>query len=565
MGVTSEVLEIVGKDLVTPMLRQVNGLLGTTAGHGTIAEKSMGRLGGAVSSLTGNIKNLVTSPLGLLGLGGGLFAIDGFLKTTINRAQDFGLAVSNMMAATGLAAPQASLLVDVLDRFGISGDRAVTIMGRAEKNIFTLTSTAKLAAKFWKEFGFNVFDANGKLVDANTLLLRASDYFNGHASAAQKDALMTKLYTKSWTELIPILKLGAKGINSAQQEAAMLGLQLTGKNVYDLAKMRQATLDWNEALGALELQIGVALLPDLVELAKTMTTFVTTHSKDIVAFFVNLAKFAQEVGANVQNDLIPAVEKIVGWWNQLDPNLKKLLIGGFVANTLTGGAIAGLGTDLIKSAASGLIGVIKNMATGSMNVEAGVVNVNGGVGAGGGGGTGLVAGAISVASLAAAAVLIVNANQGNNELAARAAAGDPVAQKVQAEKATRGMQVGSSWTPGVTAASVSPGARPNTALDAIKLGQLIAGNAIGIQVAKNAYLELLHLRHEAHEDHVQARINELARLDHLTTAEEKTKLAIEAKKMNTTVSIIATTSITATGIATTQRTVNKYGLTVARE
>ena len=87
--------------------------------------------------------------------------------------------------------------------------------------------------------------------------------------------------------------------------------------------------------------------------------------------------------------------KAVGIFQSLPPDIQKLLIGGFAVNKLTGG--------LVTNIAGGIFGALK-----AMTVQAGVVNVTGGVvngGPGAAGGAGSAIGVLPIAAIAAAAAV----------------------------------------------------------------------------------------------------------------------------------------------------------------
>lgn len=133
--------------------------------------------------------------------------------------------------------------------------------------------------------------------------------------------------------------------------------------------------------------IGQELLPVMVELAQDATTFLKGHQPEI-------KQFAQDLGAGIREavtwaekldwDAIGnalqtgagAAKTLVDAFLGMPPWAQQLLIGGFVANKLTGGAVS----DLLKFS-------LKTMA-----VQAGVVNVSGGLagGAGAAGGSGML-------------------------------------------------------------------------------------------------------------------------------------------------------------------------------
>lgn len=128
--------------------------------------------------------------------------------------------------------------------------------------------------------------------------------------------------------------------------------------------------------------IGSNLLPTLVELSKEGVAWLEDHQPEIKQFGEDLATGVRDAVDYLKSldwaaigDALgagaDAAKALVDAFMGLPPEVKQLLVGGFVANKLTGG----VGTDILGGAASGLF---KGMVFKSLGVQAGVVNVTGG-------------------------------------------------------------------------------------------------------------------------------------------------------------------------------------------
>lgn len=286
-------------------------------------------LGGALGHAGSQLKNLVTGPLGLLGLGAGLFTIAGAIEHGIGMAQSFGDEVRRLTALTGEGAASISAMASAFEHFGVAPEAAQRSIGFLEKNVGLLASRKDGIADFQKTFSFALTDTNGKIKTANELLLTTADYFNNKSiPATEKAAAISKLYGRSWQDLIPILAAGRQGIADVEAEAAAMGLTLTQDNIIALQKLKTATRDWNTALSGLELQVGLALVPSLTDLAKAMTSFVSDHRTDIVAFFRNAATEGKKL-VGIARDVIGSLSSA---WNAVPPELRDFIVKGVVAD-----------------------------------------------------------------------------------------------------------------------------------------------------------------------------------------------------------------------------------------
>jgi hypothetical protein len=421
------------------------------AGGMTRLQKAAGGVGTAMSHAGSQIGGLVKNASMLIG-GAGLFTIGGMLEQGISKAETMGLATAKLTALTQLSTHSASQLIAVFDKYGIGADKVTTMAAQAEKTLGKLNETQGKAAKsaalltlentkltieaqggktaavnkaiaeqkatdalnasatgvskltaLDMKYGLHLVDAKGKVVDFATELNQLADFYNSNASASDKAYVASQLLLKGYATAIPILKLGAKGIAEVTAEADAMGVTLkTAEDVTNVQKFIAAQRSAKEALGGVEMQLGLLVMPDLTAGMTAFTSFVSTHRNEIEGGFKDLLHFAEQIGTAFQDVVIPAIQMIGGVWNSLPGPIKELLIGGFLANKAIkwtfGIDIAGLATKALGGAVAGLIGnIFKNATTGVMSVEAGVVNV-GGVGAlaGGAGGLAGAAGATSM-------------------------------------------------------------------------------------------------------------------------------------------------------------------------
>lgn len=415
--------------------------LTTLAGRAGIAGKAVGGFDSALTHAKKSVGGLIAGPLGVIGLGAGLFSLAGLFEKSVGRAQDFGMEVSKLSKLTGLSVETTSALASALEHFGVGSDAALRSVGFLEKNVGLLAARKDGIANFEKSFGLALTDTNGHIKDANALILASADYFNNKAiPATTKAAALAKLYGRSWQELIPFLSAGSKGIKDAEAAAASLGLTLDKTNVQDLAKFKESTRELGTAMGGLELQLGLALVPALNDLTNAAARFVAQNRTGLVSFFKQAVEVGRGFASFVTGTLVPAFQSIaggvLGLWNQIPGPVKDLLVKGYVTNRVVkflfgvdvvgdigkalGGAISGA---VGKSVGTALVGAglgklfvqpvfVTNMGVGGLG---GLVPGAAGAAGAAGGGLGLAAIApliaVAVAEIVAAG-LVAPAVQG---------------------------------------------------------------------------------------------------------------------------------------------------------
>jgi TP901 family phage tail tape measure protein len=148
-------------------------------------------------------------------------------------------------------------------------------------------------------------------------------------------------------------------------------------------------------LNAAAIIIGNAIMPALVDAMTLISDWIEEHEDDIT-------QFAKDVGTNFKNfigaikpkdisafvgvlrDAFDWASKLIGAFMGLPDWAKKLLIGLYVGNKLTGGVVS----DIVGELAKGLIKGVLGITAGVVNINAATVNGGLGPGVAGGGGGG---------------------------------------------------------------------------------------------------------------------------------------------------------------------------------
>lgn len=322
---------LVAKDLASGNINKVKGELGGLSRSGRLAAVGLGGAMRATTGLSGALshaKGVLSGGLGLVGLGVGAAGVSRLLHDSVGNAEAFGRASVDLQKVIGGTISDVSVLVDTLDKFGLSGEDQIRVLGLMERNVGKIGATTKSAAAFQKQYGFSVLDSKGKIADANELIKRSADYFNSNATASDKATVLAKLYGKQWQAMIPILSKGRAGINKEEATA----LRLNADQIKQLAALRGAQRELNDTWGDTKTLIGIALVPQITKLARALNAFVGSHQQEIVSFFKGAAQFAEEMGSSIARFVIPGIKAIGTAWSAIPSEVRQMLLGGFVAN-----------------------------------------------------------------------------------------------------------------------------------------------------------------------------------------------------------------------------------------
>jgi hypothetical protein len=237
--------------------------------------------------------------------------------------------VSLPIAAIGTAAFAASVkvgnfadtLLDLEQQTGLSTDalqkyRSVTTaagiatdaVARASENLQRRLASGEEGSKDLtdglKALGVSARDSAGNLRSIDNILEESISKLSDYSDITERNQLALKIFGRSASELAPLLALGSKGIEDAKNKAVELGLVLS-KDALEGANQFRIQIDTlKDSLGGIGNEIGIAFLP--------------------------VAKQFVEI---LQNNIIPAVRSIIGFFNGLSDTTKKVIavVGGLVA------------------------------------------------------------------------------------------------------------------------------------------------------------------------------------------------------------------------------------------
>lgn len=382
------------KDNLTRPAKNAKAALGDLNEQTTATTTRMSGLGAASARVSGSLGHFqnrvgnITKNIGILGVGGAALALTKFLKDSAEAATSFGNTVIKVSALTGVGTERVSQFVDAFDKFGISADKSERILGFLTKTVGTLTATKKAAKKVEDDYGFSLLNANGKAKDSLTIVRDFTSYFeNKQIPAQQKAALGAKLFGRSWTDLIPIFEKGRKGYDEALASA----MKLSKQDIQNMKASRDATREWNDALGDFQVMVGLKLLPVMAELARNAAAWLNDegNQKTLLGFLDQGIKLGKDLASFLSGRVLPALaglgQAASGFWNSLPGPLQDLLVTGLVADRtikyLFGFSVTGVAGDLVGGLVKdGLGAILGKLGLARGSSPANPIYVSGGIG-----------------------------------------------------------------------------------------------------------------------------------------------------------------------------------------
>lgn len=199
-----------------------------------------------------------------------------------------GVAVASALGAMAVAAgktaddlntlsKQSGFSTDLIQQWQYAADLidvdSETIIAAARKMKANMTSTSADVVAAWEKLGITVYDNNGKLKDAETMFMSTVGALSLVRDETERDILAMTIFGRRADELAGIIDDGGQDLRYYGQQARDLGLILS-----------QDALD-----GANKFNDGLTTIKAQAQAAFT------------------------EAGASLAENLLPELEKLVGW------------------------------------------------------------------------------------------------------------------------------------------------------------------------------------------------------------------------------------------------------------
>jgi len=221
------------------------------------AETSLGKLEAAFASTA---KKLA------VGLGAAAIAkqFSEGIKGMIDKADELGKAAQKF----GVPVEALSALKYAADLADVSFESLGKGLGKLSKAMLDgLVNPGSEAAKTFKALGVSVNDGTGKLRATEDVFGDIAEKFSKLEDGAGKTALAIRVFGKGGAELIPLLNEGRDGIKKLTDEAATLGIVISGKTANGAQEFNDTLKRISTISQAFYLQAAEQLLPVLQRLA----------------------------------------------------------------------------------------------------------------------------------------------------------------------------------------------------------------------------------------------------------------------------------------------------------
>ena len=215
----------------------------------------------------------------LLGAGGEIAAP---LLAAVGQFAKLGDQVHKMSLRTGIGAKELSAYNHALQLSGSSIESFERGIRNMQKSIFDAGQGLKTPQIALDELGLSVKDFQGLAPEKQFELI--ADRIAKIEDPSKQAALAFKLFGKSGTDLLPLIKSGAEGLAAMKQEAEELGVTMSEEDAQAAADFEDAMTRLKNSLVGAGASIAKAILPALLdfidyatESMKTIAQWVGEH------------------------------------------------------------------------------------------------------------------------------------------------------------------------------------------------------------------------------------------------------------------------------------------------
>lgn len=294
----------------------------------------LGQFGSKMSEVGTKLTDMGNKMRGFSMVGAAVTGAIGALAVKSGKAAD---DINTLSKVTGIATDQLQLYKLAADQVDVSVEAIAKSQQILKKNMFT-ASEGGSTAKYFKQLGISVTDANGNLRDSDEVFQEAIKKLGAMRNETQRDALAMKLFGRSAAELNPLIEDGGKAYADLTRLMKENNINLVDQKTLDQANK------FNDSLDNIKSIFGATL---------------------------------QSVGTQLAAYLAPALEKVVGlvgtlagWLSNLSPQVLTIIavIGGIVAAIAPLLLLAGAFASAIGaiSSAMALFGVTTTIALGPL-------------------------------------------------------------------------------------------------------------------------------------------------------------------------------------------------------
>lgn len=242
-----------------------------------IAEKDMRKVEREAKRMEAQVKRYATAAG--VAIAGAMTAAAVAIGKTIDQFDAMGKAASRM----GITVEALSRLEYAARLSDVSTETLSTSLRRLGQVQIEVARGSKEQASLFRQLGVAAVNSAGGLRDADVVLRELADRFATMPDSAEKTALAVKLFGRSGAELIPLLNLGAKGLEEYARRSDEVGYTLDSKTTDAAQRFNDKMSEVRMAVEGMWRQAMPPLIDKLDDMADTLNSDATRQGLATVA------------------------------------------------------------------------------------------------------------------------------------------------------------------------------------------------------------------------------------------------------------------------------------------
>jgi hypothetical protein len=286
--------------------------LGDEAGIGKLG-KAIGKVGSTGKEFFGELAGAVMK-IATVGL-----AAAGAIFGVVHSFSEAGDEVSTLAARLGLTTDAYQELSYAAKLADVDQETFNSSMQKLSKGTAEAAAGQGEAMIAYNALGISVRDSTGHLRSMESLLPEIAEKMKKVQNQSLRNALATKFFGREGMKLNGIFQEGAEGLDRLRKEARDVGAVMTPDQIKAAEKFDDAFKSISSTLLMVRNIVGAALAPVLVNLGKTLQTYILGNKDKIeafaAAFAANLPGYLEQLWnlfKGIASALMPVVQ-FVGW------------------------------------------------------------------------------------------------------------------------------------------------------------------------------------------------------------------------------------------------------------
>jgi len=209
--------------------------------------------------------NLTTVSGGFVALGAalaaGVVAAAGAMSAAADKAATYALEIGKGSQRTGIAAEEMSKLRYAADFVGVKYESLVMGLTRFASTIDKARDASSQQAAAFHRMGIGQAEIETGSRNMLPLFYRVTDAFHDQMTKVERAAMARELFSRGGIELVGMLGRGSAALKEFGDEAARLGLIMSGEDVLAAKEMKAALHELHAMSEALALSFGKLSMP----------------------------------------------------------------------------------------------------------------------------------------------------------------------------------------------------------------------------------------------------------------------------------------------------------------